>query len=55
MSESKQTYYEKLVYEALMTRELVTYDRVMAKMKRLRQYLIERRIAAFQFTLIIIF
>lgn len=31
MSESKQTYYEKLVYEALMTRELVTYDRVMAK------------------------
>lgn len=31
MSESKQTYYEKLVYEALMTRELVTYYRVMAK------------------------
>lgn len=31
MSESKQAYYEKLVYNELMTRELVTYDRVMAK------------------------
>lgn len=31
MVESKQAYYERLVYEELMTRELVTYDRVMAK------------------------
>lgn len=31
MGESKQAYYEKLVYDELMTRELVTYDKVMAK------------------------
>lgn len=31
MSESKQAYYEKLIYNELMTRELATYETVMAK------------------------
>ena len=35
MSESKQAYYEKLVYNELMTRELVNYDRVLAKSETL--------------------
>ena len=35
MSESKQAYYEKLVYNELMTHELVNYDRVLAKSKTL--------------------
>jgi len=35
MNESKQAYYEKLVYDELMTRELVTYNRVMAKSETL--------------------
>ena len=35
MSESKQSYYEKLVYNELMTRELVNYDRVLAKSETL--------------------
>ncbi len=35
MSESKQAYYGKLIYEELMTREWVTYERVMAKSETL--------------------
>lgn len=35
MNESKQAYYEKLVYNELMTHELVNYDRVLAKSETL--------------------